>query len=113
MAQATDGLSELELHVMLALARLGADAYGVSIRREIHERAGRDAAIGAVYAALGRLEARGFLASRLSDPVPMRGGRARRHYALSAAGERALDEALSMLRRMTSGLPRRPVRGGA
>jgi DNA-binding PadR family transcriptional regulator len=113
MPRPKDGLSEFELFVMLALARLGAQAYGVSIRREIQERAGRDVAIGAVYATLGRLEEKGFLASHLSDPVPVRGGRSRRHYQLRPAGERALDESLSMLRRMASGLRRRPAREDA
>jgi DNA-binding PadR family transcriptional regulator len=111
MPRARDGLSEIELYVMLALARLGDHGYGVSIRREIEERAGREVSIGAVYAALARLELKGFLTSRLSEPVPMRGGRSRRHFGLTATGERALGGALSMLRRMASGV--RPARGDA
>jgi PadR family transcriptional regulator PadR len=113
MATTKDGLSAFELYVMLALARLGEEAYGVTIRREIEERAGRPAAIGAVYATLARLEEKGHLVSRLSGPVPVRGGRSRRHYTLTAAGERALEETLSMLRRMTAGVRRRPARGDA
>jgi DNA-binding PadR family transcriptional regulator len=111
MARHRDGLSELELYVMLALARLGDEGYGVSIRREIEERAGRDVSIGAVYATLARLEQTGFLTSRLSEPVPVRGGRSRRHFGLTVTGERALEGALSMLRRMSSGVW--PARGDA
>jgi DNA-binding PadR family transcriptional regulator len=111
MTRHGDGLSEHELYVMLALARLGGDGYGVSIRREIEERAGRDVSIGAVYATLARLEQKGFLTSRLSEPVPVRGGRSRRHFGLTVAGERALEGALAMLRRMASGAW--PARGDA
>jgi DNA-binding PadR family transcriptional regulator len=96
--------AELELFVMLALARLGADAYGVTVRREIEQRAGRPISIGAVYATLARLADKRHVESELSEPIAVRGGRARRHYRLTAAGEEALARSLSMLQRMAAGL---------
>jgi PadR family transcriptional regulator len=103
-----DLLGEFELYVMLALAHLGADAYGVAIRREIERRTGRDAVIGAVYATLARLEAKGLVRHALSAPMPVQGGRARKCFRLTAAGDRALAQSTSMLARMMQGWrPRR------
>jgi DNA-binding PadR family transcriptional regulator len=96
-------LGEFELYVMLALAHLGPEAYGVIIRQEIARRAGRDVAIGAVYATLARLEAKGLVTHALSDPQPVQGGRARKHFRLTRAGERALAHSASMLTRMMHG----------
>ena len=89
---------------MLALLRLGASAYGVSIRQEIEQRSGHDVAIGAIYATLTRLEDKRFVSPWLSDPLPMRGGRARKHWKLTALGERALKNAASSLAGMLDGL---------
>jgi len=89
---------------MLALLHLGADAYGVSIRQEIERRAGHDVAIGAIYATLARLEEKRFVAPWLSDPIPMRGGRARKHWKLTALGERTLKNAARSLAGMLDGL---------
>src|SRR5215217_2670029 len=83
-------LGELELLVMLALLRLSDEAYGVSIRQEIERRSGHDVAIGAVYATLTRLEEKRFVSTWLSDPLPIRGGRARKHWRLTPLGDRAL-----------------------
>ena len=71
-----DHLGEFELLVLSALLRLGDDAYGVAIRAEIEERAGRNASIGAVYATLERLEKKGLIRSRMGEATPERGGRA-------------------------------------
>jgi DNA-binding PadR family transcriptional regulator len=98
-----DFLGEFEIYVMLALAHLGRDAYGVSVRQEIERRTGREVAIGAVYATLGRLEDKGLVRHRLSAPLPVQGGRARKHYALTEPGGRALSHASSMLARMLEG----------
>lgn len=97
-------LAEFEQYVLLALVRLDADAYGVSIRREIEGRTGRPVSIGAVYATLGRLADKGLVESWNSEPVPVRGGRSRKHFRLSDKGQRALRHTLSMLSRMTQGL---------
>ena len=103
-----DFLGEFEIYVMLALDRLGAEAYGIAIRQEITARTGREVAIGAVYATLSRLEAKGLVAHRLSQPQPVPGGRARKYFRLTASGERALAHSTSMLTRMMRGWRTRP-----
>lgn len=85
-------LSDLELRSLLAVARLGGDGYGVAIHEDIVERTGRGVSVAAVYAALRRLEGRGMISSWTSDPLPERGGRARKHFRLGAEGIRALAE---------------------
>lgn len=86
-------LGPLELTVLLAVARIGDDAYGLAIRRDLAERTGRDYSVGAIYTTLTRLEEKGLVASRMTEPLPVRGGRARREFRLTAPGERALREA--------------------
>ena len=103
-----DLLPELEHLVLLAVARLGDEGYGMSIRREIAERAGHDVAIGAVYAALVRLAEKRLVTSRVSDPLPMRGGRARKYWRLTAAGERAIRDAATSITSMLDGLSLAP-----
>jgi len=68
------------------------------------ERANRDYAMGAVYTTLQRLEDKGFLKSHMSDPLPVRGGRSRRHFVLTGAGQRALREAERAAESMWSGV---------
>ena len=98
-----DFLGEFEIYVMLALAHLAPEAYGVTIRQEITRRTGRDIAIGAVYATLSRLEEKALVRYTLSDPLPVQGGRTRKHFTLTPAGERALAHATGMLARMQRG----------
>ncbi len=86
-------LGPLELAALLAVTRLADDAYGLAVRRDLTERTGRDYSVGAVYTTLQRLEDKGFVTSRASDPLPVRGGRSRRHFTLTGAGARALREA--------------------
>ena len=69
-----DFLGEFEHIVMLAVLRLGDRAYGVTVRQEIEFRTKREVSIGAVYATLDRLEAKGYVKSSLGDPTPERGG---------------------------------------
>src|SRR5262245_57922989 len=97
-------LGEFELYVMAAVARLGDDAYGLTIRREIETRAGRSVAIGSVYATLGRLEEKRLVTFSISDPRPVQGGRSRKHAHLTAHGRRALAQSTTMLTRMLPGL---------
>lgn len=86
-------LGSLELTTLLAVARLKGEAYGLAIRRDLAARTGRDYSVGALYTTLQRLEDKGLLTSRHSEPLPVRGGRSRRHFALTGAGARALREA--------------------
>ena len=97
-------LGEFELYVMAALARLGDEAYGMTIRRDIEEGCGRSVAIGSVYATLARLADKGYVTFRISDPRPVQGGRSRKHVLLTAAGRRALAQSTTMLTRMLPGL---------
>jgi len=97
-------LGEFELYVMAALARLGDEAYGMTIRREIEDRSGRAVAIGGVYATLARLAEKGYVTFRISEPRPVQGGRARKHVLLTASGRRALTQSTTMLTRMLPGL---------
>src|SRR5437763_9323287 len=73
-------LGEFEQIVLLAVLRLGDDAYGVPIRREIEKRGGRKVTVGALYSTLDRLEAKGYVSSWFADPTAERGGRSRRYF---------------------------------
>lgn len=86
-------LGTLELAALLAVARLGRDAYGLAVRRDLADRTGRDYSVGAIYTTLQRLEDKGLVTSRASEPMPVRGGRSRRHFTLSGTGSRALRNA--------------------
>ena len=100
-------IGDFEQRILFALVRLGADAYGVTIRTEIEARTGRPVSAGALYTALNRLETRGLVASRLGEPTPERGGKRKRLYTIRPAGERALAEVYESLRLMASGLATR------
>jgi PadR family transcriptional regulator, regulatory protein PadR len=102
-----DLLGSLEYIVLLALVRLGPDAYGMTVRHEIETRVGRDLSIGAVYSTLERLEAKGYVRSTIGEPTAARGGRAKRHFRIEAEGERALKASEDAIRRMSAGLKRR------
>jgi PadR family transcriptional regulator PadR len=95
-----NSLGAFEEQVMLAVLHARDDAYGMNVRREIEARAGREVAIGAVYATLDRLEAKGLIASAR---VPGDGG-SRRVFALTAAGTRALVETRTVRDRMWQGV---------
>ena len=104
-------LGEFEQVVLLAVARLDADAYGMRIRREIEARAGRRTTIGAVYATLERLAAKGYVRESDRPGGTERSGLARRFYALTAAGRQALEDARDLQVRMWAGLRIRVDRG--
>ena len=97
-------LQEFELFVLLAILRLGAGAYGAAIARELETTADRVVSIGALYATLGRLVDKGLLVSHTSDPLPVQGGRARKHYTLTGTGETAVTHSATTLRRMMDGI---------
>jgi DNA-binding PadR family transcriptional regulator len=97
-------LGEFEQMVLLAIAHLGGEAYGIPIVDEIERRTGRSVARAAVYITLRRLEEKGFVSSWMSDPTPERGGKARRYVKMEAEGVRALREARRVAERMWHGL---------
>ena len=99
-----DYLGEFEHLVVLAVLRLGSQAYGVTVRQEIESRTRREVSIGAVYATLDRLEAKGYVKSRLGDPTPERGGRSKRFFEVTAKGLTAVNRAQRALESMSKGL---------
>lgn len=98
-------LGEFEYLVLLALARLGEDAYGVTIRDTLIERTGRAASFGAVYSTLRRLEDKGYVRSHLGDPEAVRGGRAKKFVELTGHGRAALQDSHTAFARMAEGVP--------
>lgn len=98
-------LGEFELMILLAVIHLGEQAYGVPISRELEIHRGRDVSVGSVYAALERLEAKGLVSSRLGDPTPERGGKAKRYFRITKAGLRQVHETRRVLSRLWKTLP--------
>ena len=103
-------LGGFELLVLLALMRVGDDAYGVPISEAIEESSGREVAIGSVYITLERLERKGFVSSRLGEPTAERGGRAKTYFRVTANGLRAVRQAQRTLVKLWNGVPQ--LRGG-
>jgi PadR family transcriptional regulator, regulatory protein PadR len=104
-------LGEMELMVLLAVVRLGDGAYGVPISKELRNLAGREVALGSIYAALDRIEQKSYVTSRLGEPTPERGGRAKRYFRVTPAGVRALRMTRAALTNLWTGIPlleRRP-----
>jgi PadR family transcriptional regulator PadR len=97
-------LGEFEYAVLLAVLHLDADAYAVPIRELIEERTGRAVARGALYTGLDRLEAKGCLRSRMGEATEERGGKAKRYYAVTPAGLKALRATHESLSNMAKGL---------
>lgn len=104
-------LGELEQIVLLALLQLGESGFGVAVQSEIEGRTQRRVSLGAVYTTLARLEHKGFVASRVGDPTPQRGGRRKKHYRVVPKGKRALVTSLETLQTLSQGLvPALPLR---
>jgi DNA-binding PadR family transcriptional regulator len=99
-----------ELLVLLALIRLGDEAYGVPISEAIEESSGREVALGSVYITLERLEGKGLVWSRLGEPTPERGGRAKTYFRVTAKGLREVRQAQRTLTRLWKGVPQ--LQGG-
>lgn len=99
-----DYLGEFEQLILLALARLGTDAYGVTIREVLVERTGRQTSFGAIYSTLRRLEQKGLVESAWGEPEAVRGGRAKKLVALTPRGKAALRESHSAVMRMAEGV---------
>ncbi len=91
--------------VLLAVVRLGDGAYGVPISKELRDLAGREVALGSIYAALDRLERKDFVTSTLGDPTPERGGRAKRYLRVTPEGLQALKTTRAALINLWRGIP--------
>ena len=97
-------LGEFEQIVLLAIMRLGENAYGVTLREEIRARTDRHPTPGAVYTTVDRLEEKGLVSSRFGDPTPLRGGRAKRFFKVTAKGIAAVAQAQRSYQRLLDGL---------
>src|SRR6202035_982087 len=96
-----DSLGQFEQLLLTAILTLRNEAYGVSIHTKAAELAHpKDVSLGAIYVTLDRLEDKGLVSSRLSEPTAERGGRAKRCYQLQALGERALEESAITAKRI-------------
>jgi PadR family transcriptional regulator PadR len=97
-------LGELEQHILLVILRLGDEAYANPIGELLSTAAARQVARGALYTALERLEVKGLVRSTMGDPLPERGGRARRYFTVTAVGMRALRHSRRVLLGLWDGL---------
>jgi DNA-binding PadR family transcriptional regulator len=98
-------LTDFELMILLAILRVGDEAYGVPVGREIEDVAGRVVTRAALYTALDRLEHNGLVASRLGAPTAERGGRAKRFFTVTGKGLRAVRETQRAFVALWSGIP--------
>jgi PadR family transcriptional regulator PadR len=98
-----DHIGEFEQLVLLAILRLGDNAYGMTIRKEIETRAGRPTSIAALYLTLERLEEKSMVCSELGEATPQRGGRAKRFFVLNPSGREALRDSMESIRKMADG----------
>ena len=97
-------IGEFEQLVLMSIVRLGQDAYGATVRRDIETRTARRLSISAVYTTLDRLEHKGLVRSWVGEPTAERGGRRRKHFALEPLGARALNAAYRDFMAMAAGL---------
>ena len=100
-----EGLGNFELMVLLAAVHAGDEAYGVTIAKTLEEKGGREVFLGSVYAALDRLEGKGLVQSRRGEPTPERGGKAKKHFRVTAKGLREMRAAQRALTSLWRGLP--------
>ena len=91
--------------ILLAILRVGEEAYGVPIAREIESTGGRTVILSAVYSGLERLEANGLVSPALGDPRPARGGRAKRFFRVTLSGLKAVKQTRRALTRLWEGIP--------
>jgi PadR family transcriptional regulator PadR len=97
-------LGDLEELALLAVLRLGRDAYGARIREELRERAGRSASISTIYVTLMRLEEKGYVRSWKGEPTGERGGKAKRYFEVRPSGVEALEAVRDARNRMWEGI---------
>jgi len=98
-------LGQSEMLVLLAVLRLGREAYGVPISREIAAHIGRDPAVAGIYATLERLERRGLITAAMGEPTAARGGRAKTYFSITVTGLKQLRASQEALQRFWSGIP--------
>jgi DNA-binding PadR family transcriptional regulator len=104
MGEQKDYLGNFEEIVLLAVLRLGEQAYGAKIRQTVAEALKKDVSIGAIYTTFDRLERKGYVKSWQGEATPERGGRAKRYFQVEGAGVKALNDTAAARNRLTSGL---------
>jgi len=97
-------IGEFEYLVLAATRRLGDEAYGASIAQEIEQATGRRCSLGALYTTLDRLETKGLIKTRMGDPTPERGGRAKRMVTITGTGRTAAAEFYTAITTVTEGI---------
>ena len=103
--QNVETLGTFEIMLMLALLRVGKDAYGVPIAREIESVTGKTVSLGSVYATLDRLAEKGLVSSTVGEPTAQRGGRAKRYFHVTGKGLRAVRNTQQILADLARGIP--------
>jgi DNA-binding PadR family transcriptional regulator len=98
-------LTDFEIMILLAILRVGDEAYGVPIAREIETTTGRAVQLPAIYAALERLEGQLLIESRLGEATAQRGGRAKKYFSLTPAGIGSVRDTRKALTALWSRLP--------
>lgn len=98
-------LGEFEELVLLTIAVLFNDAYGIAIKKELEQQTDRKISIGAVHAATNRLEDKGYLSSFFGDKTEKRGGRRKKHYTVTVAGQRALQTSRDLRQNLWNQIP--------
>ncbi len=104
-------LGELEELILLTVALLGDDAYGVAIQKELKRKANRGIAISAIHSALGRLETKGFVESTFGEATPERGGKRKRIFKVTAYGIKSLEEAKELKQSYWTEIPQLSIEG--
>lgn len=97
-------LGEFEEFVLLAILKIGNDAYGVPIAEAIEEATGKRVSTGALYTTLSRLEEKDFISSRMGEKTEERGGRAKKYFQLEIAGKQALQNSQAARRSLADGV---------
>ena len=105
------GIGEFEELVLLAIAILNDDAYGVAIKQEITERTGRKVSIGALQTAFKRMEGKGFVTSSFGESTAIRGGKRKKYYVITAMGAQVLQEARELRMNMWDAIPEVVLKG--
>lgn len=99
-------LGEFEEIVMLTVAVLHGNAYGVSVKKAIEGSMARNVSVGALQSALKRLELKGYLKSKDGDSSSERGGRPKRYYEITASGKRAIEETKEIRNELWNAIPK-------
>lgn len=99
-------LGEFEEVVMLTVGILHAEAYGVSIKKEIESRLTRKVSVGALQTALKRLEDKGYLISYEGEATEERAGRPKKYFQITALGKRAIEHSKSTRNELWSAIPK-------